>query len=100
MSNQSTTGLVSIGGADGGATAPATDGQVPAEPVAVFAVPWSTAAQSAATTPVGVSPFLLLLIGLGVVSMVVFIGPAARRSARYWLGEARFALVPRARRPD
>jgi hypothetical protein len=32
--------------------------------------------------------------------MIVFFGPAAWRSTQYWLSEARFALVPRARRPD
>jgi hypothetical protein len=67
----------------------------PSSPSALFGtLPW------APSTSLDVSsPFLLLLFAIGIASLLVFLSPRVRRAAPYWLAEARFLLVSKAKRP-
>jgi hypothetical protein len=41
----------------------------------------------------GPSPFVLLLLALGAVSLGIFLGPRVRRFTGYWVAEARLGLA-------
>jgi hypothetical protein len=68
----------------------------PSAPGALFGgmLPWSSSSSLDVS-----SPFMLLLFAIGAISLLLFLSPRVRRTAPYWIAEARFLLVSKVKRP-
>jgi hypothetical protein len=57
--------------------------------------PFEPSPLAATSSSKGPSPFVLILLAVGAVSLGIFLGPRLRRVTGYWVAEARLAFLSR-----